>query len=104
MNRLHGGGAGLDHLDRAVELVQVRVDGSNADAVQAPHFQRQVRRAHLEWGQADVEVVIDQPGHHDVVAGADDLGMGMLTAELAVVPDCFDDTVALQHRSVIDDL
>ena len=104
MNRLHRGGAGFDHLDRAVKLVQVGVNSSNADAVQAPHFQRQVGRAHLERSQSNVEVVVDQSRHYDVVAGTDDLGVGVLSAELAVVPDGFYYAVALEHCPVIDHL
>ena len=71
-----------------------------ADAGQAPHFQRQVGRSQLEGGEADVEVVVDQPGHDDVVAGTDDLGVGMLAAELPVVAHRFDFPVPLQHRPI----
>ena len=36
-----------------------------------------------------------------MVSGADDLGVGMLLTEFAVVADGFDDPVALQHRAVV---
>ena len=76
------------------------VDQPCADAGQAPHFQRQVGRSQLEGGETDVEVVVDQPGHDDVVAGTDDLGVGMLAAELPVVAHRLDLPVPLQHRAV----
>ena len=47
-----------------------------------------------------MEVVVDQPRHDDVVAGTDDLGVGMLAAELPVVAHRFDFPVPLQHRAV----
>ena len=47
-----------------------------------------------------MEVVVDQPGHDDVVARTDDLDVGMLTAELPVVAHRFDLPVPLQHRAV----
>ncbi len=104
MDGLHRGGAGFDHLDGSVELVQVRVDGPNADAVQAPHFQRQVRRAHLEGREPYVEMVIDQPGHDDVVAVADNLGVRILGAQLPVVAHRLDHPVPLGHRPISDNL
>ena len=59
---------------------------------------------HLEWSEADVEVVVDQPRHDDVIAGTDDLGVGMLTTELPVVAHRFDLPVPLEHRPVGDHL
>ena len=70
---LHRGGARLDHLDGPVDLVQVRVYPPGSHPGRLPQFQGQVRGAHLEGAEPDVEVVVDQPGHDHVAGGADDL-------------------------------
>ena len=51
-----------------------------------------------------MEVVVDQPRHDDVVAGTDDLGVGMLAPEFLVIANRFDLPVPLQHRPVGDHL
>ena len=49
-----------------------------------------------------MEVVVDQPGHDDVVTGTDDFGVGMLAAEFPVVSHRFDQPVPLQHGPIGD--
>ena len=104
VNCLDCGRARLNHLHGAIELVQVGINGADTDAVEAPHLQGQVRRSHLEGREAHVEMIVDQTGHDNVVAGADYLGVGMLLAQDIIGADCLDHAVPLEHRAVGDHL
>ena len=101
---LHGGDAGLEHLEGGVERVQVRIDGPRAKPAREPQLERQVRRPELERGEPDVVVGVHEAREHDVIGRSQHLVRRVPLAEGLVRPDVADDAVLLEDRGVFQHL
>ena len=66
----HGGDPGLDHLNGAVQRVQVGVNVAISPAGKGPYLQRLVVDAQLKGREPDMMMGVNKAGDHQEVGGA----------------------------------
>ena len=101
---LDSGDPGLEHLERRVERVEIRVDRPRAEPAREPELERMVGRAELERGEPHVVVGVHEPRKHDVVRRAQHVVRRVPVPERLVRPDVLDDAVTLEDRRVFQHL
>jgi hypothetical protein len=102
VNVLDCGDAGRDHLECGVKGVEVEIEIAGDQACREPQLERHVRRAELDWRQADVVVTVHEAGKQRLLAVADDWRIWVGAPQFIERADRSDDTVALQHGAVVD--
>ena len=96
--------ARLDHLERGVARVQIRVDVAFRQAPGNPKLQRQVGTAELNGRHTDMMVIIDETGHDDMTAVTQDLVRLVAVGEILLGTCLGDPAIALEDCAVLNDL